>query len=177
MNQSRFALSRNKLLGDLCERVYQDFMTERGAQVTTSVSVLDNTKDMIVDGKTTEVKGQAIYRNKNAFTFMDKQARKLATVDVAIFISVPYVYYPDEKLDIYEWPKHLRSLKEIVLLETSIDVASNETKRHIPVRDCNLIGSYIDQKIVQEASGLLSSKYKNFLSKQHTQETGAYYAR
>ncbi len=96
MNKYQLALA----LGAVGEGIVRRFFEAQGCSVTMSEDEFDDEKDMIVDGKTVEVKTLLPVYKYKSFCLPIKQSRKCETVDRLIFIQVPDS--PDEELIIFE---------------------------------------------------------------------------
>jgi hypothetical protein len=80
---------RKEMLGAVGEGLVRRFFESQGLKVTMSEDKYDSEKDMVVDGKTVEVKTMLpIYKFK-AFCLPVQQSRKCESVDRLIFIEVP----------------------------------------------------------------------------------------
>jgi len=93
-------------LGELGERIIaQFFRSKRGGEkeITESLDPYDYTKDMVIDGKTVEIKTQVPFYNKNCFSFKTNQLKKCLSVDIVYFVSVPKNPNHHSAGCIYEW--------------------------------------------------------------------------
>jgi hypothetical protein len=104
MNRSQRVVA----LGAIGEGLVKRFFESQGCKVIMSEDQYDSVKDMVVDGKTVEVKTLLpIYKYKS-FCLPVKQSKKCESVDRLIFIEVPDL--PGE---------------EVVFLESIIDPEVN----------------------------------------------------
>lgn len=85
MNRSQ----RVEMLGAIGEGIVRRFFESQGCKVTMSEDKYDSEKDMIVDGKTVEVKTLLPIYKYNSFCLPVQQSRKCESVDRLIFIEVP----------------------------------------------------------------------------------------
>jgi hypothetical protein len=90
--------SNADILGRMGEKIVCNWLRRKGCLVEEAIDHYDRHKDMIVDGKTAEVKTEQPFVFQNAFTFRESQLRKCKNVDILYFVSVPPVFRPD-----YEW--------------------------------------------------------------------------
>jgi hypothetical protein len=91
---------RKELLGAVGEGIVRRFFENQGLQVTMSEDKYDSEKDMIVDGKTVEVKTLLPIYKFNAFCLPVQQSKKCESVDRLIFIEVPDM--PEDEVIIRE---------------------------------------------------------------------------
>ena len=100
------ALTRDQI-GNIGENLAKSFFEWRGSEVVLSEDQYDTTKDMVVDGKNTEIKTQTIYRlfpcedgtkqaaftvpisHRNLSQVYTNQLNKCLTVDRLVFVSRP----------------------------------------------------------------------------------------
>lgn len=111
MNRSQ----RVEMLGAIGEGIVRRFFQAQGCQVQMSEDKFDAEKDMIVDGKTVEVKTLLPIYKYNSFCLPLQQSKKCESVDRLIFIEVPDL--PED---------------EVVLLES---IKDPETNRRYDFRD------------------------------------------
>lgn len=91
---------RVEALGAVGEGIVRRFFQSQGLKVEMSEDKFDSEKDMLVDGKTVEVKTLLpIYKYK-AFCLPVQQSKKCESVDRLIFIEVPDL--PSEEVVILE---------------------------------------------------------------------------
>ena len=64
--------SNKKALGDLAEKIVFDYFRSIGSSVEFSTNEYDSEKDLIIDGKTVEVKFQTIYHFFKSYCFGNK---------------------------------------------------------------------------------------------------------
>lgn len=96
MNDSQ----RKETLGAVGEGIVRSFFESSGSSVVMSEDKYDMQKDMVVDGKTVEVKTLMPIYKFNAFCLPTQQSRKCEEVDRLIFVKVPNL--PEDDLVIYE---------------------------------------------------------------------------
>ena len=75
-------------LGTAGEKIVANELSSLGLTVIHSINKFDSVKDMVVDGKTVEVKTQVPFVMENAFTIRQNQLVKCRNVDVLFFVSV-----------------------------------------------------------------------------------------
>jgi hypothetical protein len=107
---------RKEALGAVGEGIVRRFFEDQGLKVTMSEDKFDAEKDMIIDGKTVEVKTLLPIYKFNAFCLPVQQSKKCESVDRLIFIEVPdlpedYVTIRESLIDPetnrrYEWRDH-----------------------------------------------------------------------
>ncbi len=85
MNRSQRVLA----LGAVGEGIVRRFFESQGCKVTMSEDQFDDEKDMIVDGKTVEVKTLLPVYKFKSFCLPAQQSKKCESVDRLIFIEVP----------------------------------------------------------------------------------------
>lgn len=108
--------SKSRSLGYSGEDLLYDFFTASGSTVTKSIDPYDQHKDLVIDGRMTEIKTEVLYRkfgsNRSpAFTIpisggsyiRKNQLNKCVNVDRLIFIKRPS--NDDPVIRIYEAPK------------------------------------------------------------------------
>jgi len=78
-----------KNLGLIGEKIVINHYSSMGNIVEHSINSFDNKKDLVVNGKTIEVKTQVPWISENSFTVKQNQLRKCRSVDELVFISVP----------------------------------------------------------------------------------------
>jgi hypothetical protein len=76
-------------MGRAGETIVMNYHMKNGDQVIVSVDQYDSKKDMLVEGKSVEVKTQVPFVMKDAFTFRESQLEKCLNVDYVYFVSVP----------------------------------------------------------------------------------------
>lgn len=76
-------------IGKSGETIISNWFTLQGSKVIMSEDSFDHTKDMIIDGKTVEIKTQVPFVKEKAFSFRENQLRKCSKVDLVIFIAIP----------------------------------------------------------------------------------------
>lgn len=91
---NRDDMTRN--LGLIGEKIVINHYSRLGGIVEHSINSYDNKKDLVVDGKTVEVKTQVPWISENSFTIKPNQLRKCRNVDELIFISVPAPRHKDK---------------------------------------------------------------------------------
>ncbi len=96
MNRSQLV----EMLGAVGEGIVRRFFQSQGCQVQMSEDKYDAVKDMIVDGKTVEVKTLLPIYKYNSFCLPCQQSKKCESVDRLIFIEVPDL--PGEDVVIFE---------------------------------------------------------------------------
>lgn len=106
---------RVEMLGAVGEGIVRRFFESKGCKVQMSEDKYDQVKDMIVDGKTVEVKTLLPIYKYNAFCLPVQQSKKCESVDRLIFIEVPDLPQDD-----------------VVILESMIDP---EVNRRYDYRD------------------------------------------
>lgn len=80
---------KNDMLGRIGEKIVANFLTSQGKFVQESVDPFDSVKDLIVDGKTVEVKTQAPFVIENAISFRENQLKKCRNVDEFYVLVAP----------------------------------------------------------------------------------------
>jgi hypothetical protein len=78
-----------EILGRMGEKYVANVLTKEGVVIEQALNHFDNTKDLIGDGKTIEVKTQVPFIIENAFSVKPNQMFKCRNVDVLYFISLP----------------------------------------------------------------------------------------
>ena len=96
-------------LGMAGEKLVSSFFRSLGHTVEESLSTYDNVKDMIVDGKTCEVKTQMPFYTENSFTMKKNQLTKCRNVDKLIFVEAPSS--KSDVIKIWEAPKETRKFR------------------------------------------------------------------
>jgi len=96
-------------LGMSGEKLVSSFFRSLGHTVEESLSTYDNVKDMIVDGKTCEVKTQMPFYTENSFTMKKNQLTKCRNVDKLIFVEAPSS--KSDVIKIWEAPKETRKFR------------------------------------------------------------------
>lgn len=81
-------------IGKSGETIVANWFIQNGSKVVLSEDSFDWKKDMIIDGKTVEVKTQVPFVKKKAFSFREDQLRKCSSVDLVIFVSIPNSVFP-----------------------------------------------------------------------------------
>lgn len=77
------------MLGRAGETIILNHFVKKGKNVEVSVNQFDSQKDMLVEGKSIEVKTQVPFITKNSFSFKKNQLKKCVSADEVYFISVP----------------------------------------------------------------------------------------
>ena len=95
--------------GSIGEDLVADLFRRQGREVSLSENKYDSVKDMLVDGKTCEVKTQVPYFNKKMFTIKVNQYFKCMNADKLIWVQMP-TKHNDYRIDIYESPQ--RGMRE-----------------------------------------------------------------
>ena len=96
-------------LGMAGEKLVSSFFRSLGHTVEESLSTYDSVKDMIVDGKTCEVKTQMPFYTENSFTMKKNQLTKCRNVDKLIFVEAPSS--KSDVIKIWEAPKETRKFR------------------------------------------------------------------
>ena len=96
-------------LGMAGEKLVSSFFRSLGQTVEESLSTYDSVKDMIVDGKTCEVKTQMPFYTENSFTMKKNQLTKCRNVDKLIFVEAPSS--KSDVIKIWEAPKETRKFR------------------------------------------------------------------
>lgn len=96
MNRSQ----RVEALGALGERTIMKWFNYHGITGSMSSDKFDDQKDMVVEGRTVEVKTLMPIFKYNSFCLPEQQGFKCDNVDRLIFIKVPH--QPGDPLEIYE---------------------------------------------------------------------------
>ena len=149
-------INQRELLGAVGEGIVARYFNSKGSVVSLSEDKYDSEKDMIIDGKTVEVKTLLPIYKYNAFCLPKQQAKKCESVDRLIFIEVPDI------------PSN-----EVVLLESIKDPETNrrhDFRGHFNNEYClffrltNLveIGRIQDRNASNSMWKLSPSKYKGF---------------
>ena len=82
-------------LGLAGEKIAKEFFIKEGKKVEDSIDPFDNKKDMIVDGKHTEVKTQTPWVLQKSFTIKNNhQFNKCKNADMLIFVQAPCTKLP-----------------------------------------------------------------------------------
>lgn len=76
-------------LGRAGEAIISNYFVKNDKKVEVSVNQYDSQKDMIVEGKSVEVKTQVPFVTKNSFSFRKNQLKKCVSADEVYFVSVP----------------------------------------------------------------------------------------
>jgi hypothetical protein len=106
---------RKEALGAVGEGIVRRFFEDQGFTVQMSEDKFDAVKDMIVDGKTVEVKTLLPIYKFNAFCLPVQQSKKCEEVDRLVFVEVPDL--PEDTVTIresmrdedgqrYDWREH-----------------------------------------------------------------------
>ena len=78
------------MLGNAGEKVVEEYFRDKGHVVSSSTSIYDSIKDLMVDDKyTVEVKTQQLFHVENAFSIKPDQLLKCLNVDYLIFVETP----------------------------------------------------------------------------------------
>ena len=97
------------MMGTAGEKLVCSFYRDLGCKVEESLSTYDSVKDMIVDGKTCEVKTQMPFYTENSFTMKKNQLTKCRNVDKLIFVEAPSS--KSDVIKIWEAPKETRKFR------------------------------------------------------------------
>ncbi len=90
------------ILGQIGETIVSNYLISQGFKVYKSTDYYDSQKDLIVNGRTVEIKTKQPYVNKNAFSIKIHHLKKCLSVDDLYFVSVPPIF----KLD-YKWAGYI----------------------------------------------------------------------
>lgn len=123
-----------ELLGKTGEKIVSNHLSELGYKVTHSINNFDNQKDLIVEGRTVEVKTEQPYVQKNAITIRRTQVKKCRSVDALYFVLLPPLIDPN-----YKWGG--------VLLE--VDPESFECRPYTTKSGIQMVEIPIDQPSVR----------------------------
>jgi hypothetical protein len=148
-------------IGGIGENLAKSFFEWRGSEVVLSEDQYDTTKDMVVDGKTTEIKTQTIYRqfpcengtkqpaftvpisNKNLRQVFTNQLNKCLTVERLVFVSRPGI---DNKIiRFYEAPEPGKRTFQI-----EVNKRDNRIVAGFPISNLQEIGECMDKNIIKE---------------------------
>lgn len=80
-------------LGILGEKIVQNYFTAQGKLVFPSEKKYDAEKDMMIAGKTAEVKTQCPFITKSVFTIRASQVNKVRSVQELYFVAIPHKKY------------------------------------------------------------------------------------
>jgi hypothetical protein len=83
---------RRKILGDIGEKIVNNYMSAIGRTVEMSTDPFDSTKDMKVNGVSLEVKTQVPYCLERSFTIRKNQLNKCLNVDYFVIVQAPCEY-------------------------------------------------------------------------------------
>lgn len=95
-------------VGKSGETIIANWFTMQGSSVVLSEDSFDHHKDMVIDGKTVEIKTQVPFVKERAFSFRENQLRKCSKVELVIFVAIPNTQFPsryDGKVYMIEGPK------------------------------------------------------------------------
>lgn len=87
-------MNRNQsieILGRIGEKIVVNYFSQKGSKIVESLDHFDSKKDMMIDGKTVEVKTQQPFVKLNSLTFRKKQLMKCTSVDELYIVTVPPV--------------------------------------------------------------------------------------
>jgi hypothetical protein len=90
-------------LGSIGEDLVADLYRRQGSEVVLSEDKYDSVKDMLIDGKTCEVKTQMPYHIKKMFSIRVDQYFKCMNANKLIWVEAPSKHN-DYRIDIYESP-------------------------------------------------------------------------
>lgn len=147
---------RVEMLGAVGEGIVRRFFQSQGAQVVMSEDKFDSEKDMVVDGKTVEVKTLLPVYKFRSFCLPVQQSRKCESVDRLIFIEVPDL--PED---------------DVVILESVVDTETNrryDFREHFNKQYCQFyrltnlveIGRIKDRNASTSMWNLSPSEYKGY---------------
>lgn len=147
---------RVEMLGAVGEGIVRRFFQSQGAQVVMSEDKFDSEKDMVVDGKTVEVKTLLPVYKFRSFCLPVQQSRKCESVDRLIFIEVPDL--PED---------------DVVILESVVDTETNrryDFREHFNKEYCQFyrltnlveIGRIKDRNASTSMWNLSPSEYKGY---------------
>jgi len=91
-----------KALGDLAERLVFNYFKSKGSSVEFSTNKYDSQKDLIVDGKTVEVKFQTIYHFFKSYCFGNNKI-KAFTVPITVGSNKLAQNQLDKCLNVDRW--------------------------------------------------------------------------
>lgn len=91
--------------GNLGERLVAAYYRGEGYLVEESLHTFDSEKDLLIDGKTCEVKTQQAYHVMNAMTAKKNQLRKMMEADYLVFVETPNKRKPSDKGKIWLAPE------------------------------------------------------------------------
>jgi hypothetical protein len=94
-------------MGSFGEELVKTFFELQGHIVHLSEDKYDSKKDMVIDGKTCEVKTQMPFHQESAFSFKQNQLRKIQTADMFVCVEAPSGK-SNWKIRIWEFPKDAR---------------------------------------------------------------------
>jgi hypothetical protein len=153
---------KNDKLGDICERITQEYYRKQGIIVTRSDDKFDETCDMrTIDGRLIEVKGQLIWRKYNneegCFTIKDTYTQRLkaSTVDDLIFISVEnkeYEHPTQNRIYRFNYPKEQFNGK------VGTHVIDGVKKMLFRVSDCTLLDEITDKELINQMKELATGR-------------------
>jgi len=139
-------------LGMAGEKLVSSFFRSLGHTVEESLSTYDSVKDMIVDGKTCEVKTQMPFYTENSFTMKKNQLTKCRNVDKLIFVEAPSS--KSDVIKIWEAPKETRKFRGPMLTKDGRDMYLLNRGR------MNLLHSFDDPVIVNEMKSFSNSTWQ-----------------
>jgi len=80
-----------EILGRIGEKIVANYFSQKGSKIVESLDHFDSQKDMMIDGKTVEVKTQQPFVKLNSLTFRKNQLMKCTSVDELYIVTVPPV--------------------------------------------------------------------------------------
>lgn len=141
-----------QLTGQLGEKLVARYFRDKGSIVEESLNHYDRIKDMIIDGKTCEVKTQQLWHKQQAFTVRETQLAKCKEVEYLIFVELP-CKINENTVSIFEIPKDKRTTRSMKTNDGRIMYLYNK-------KDANLLTTIKDNDIIEMFNTYTISKWK-----------------
>ena len=139
------------LLGAEGEKLVKAVHEIAGYTVELSEDSWDSEKDMLIDGKTCEVKTQIPIITKKSMAVESRNYEKCTNVDILIFVEIPYSnkYGVNETVNIYQ---------ALDRNATEFRTADGRNMMLYPISNMQLISKIEDTKICERFASLSNSQ-------------------